>query len=162
MTLEPESTPPDPSAFVLAVGGITERLGWPMRFSERGEESVCVALTESDPAFERCIWIYDTERVTLRCMLITREPVDQQLEGPILELCARVNESLPFGCLEYSFGERVLVFRDSCDLDWGPLVALIEGTSSRVLNLAKRYAPAIAAVISGEAPADAVARADES
>jgi hypothetical protein len=161
MTAESESTPPDPSAFVLAVGEITERLGWPMRFSDQGDESVCVALTKSDPSFERCIWVYDTGRVTLRCMLVTRERVTPQLEGPILELCARVNESLPFGCLEYGFGERVLVFRDSCDLDYGPLGTLVEGTTSRVLNLAKRYAPAIASVTSGSAPADAVARADE-
>lgn len=153
-------TPPDPAQFLTEVGKLAAQFGWPVRKSERGSEVVLVALTETDPAFHRFVWVYDTERTALRCMLVGKEVVAPQKEPAILELCARVNQGLPFGCLEYSFDDRVLVFRDSVDLDWGPVDRLIGSTTARVLNLGKRYAPAIRATLAGGKPADAVQKSE--
>src|SRR5262249_42978102 len=99
---------------------------------------------------------YNTDRTTLRCMLVSNATVPQPRQTAILELCARINEGLPFGCLEYSFSDRVLVFRDSADLDWGPLDQVISRTTSRVLNLGQKYATAIQSTLEGAIPEDAV------
>jgi len=151
---------PDPMQFLNAAGKLAEEFGWPAKSSERGSEVVLVAATNTDPSFERFVWVYDTERTALRCMLVGKQRVPAEREAAILELCARVNEALPFACLEYSFSENVLVCRDSADLDWGPLDHIVSGTTARVLNLGRRYADAIASTLKGTAPADAVAKAE--
>jgi hypothetical protein len=142
--------------FLTETGKLATQFGWPAKSLERGAEVVLVALIEEDSTFERFIWIYDTERITLRCMLVGRTTISSQKQLAILELCARVNEGLPFGCLEYSFGDCILVFRDSADLDWGPLETVIGGTTARVLNLGRRYAPAIQSTLDGEKPEKSV------
>jgi hypothetical protein len=153
------SHPPGAAAFIAETGKHATGFGWPAKSFERDGEVVLVALTETDPSFERFIWVYNIERVALRCMLVGKEVVPAKKEPAILELCARVNEGLPFGCLEYSFSDRVLVFRDSADLDWGPLDKVVSGTTSRVLNLGQRYAIAIQAALKGEKPEAAVKKA---
>jgi hypothetical protein len=160
MTSEMKSHPPDTSAFLTEVGKLANKFAWPVRTFDREGEVVCVALTQADPSFERFVWVYDTDRTMLRCMLVGRQKVSPRRRTAILELCARVNEALPFGCLEYSFGENVLVFRDSTDIDRGPLEQLIGGTTSRVLNLGERYGPAVQSVLKGEKPESTVAKAD--
>jgi len=152
---------PDPNDFLTEVSKLALQFAWPTRSFERDGEVVLVALTQTDPLFERFVWVYDTERVTVRCMLVTKEKVDAQKYPPILELCALINQGLPFGCLEYSFDDKVLVFRDSSDLDWGPLDKIVGGTTSRVLNLGRKYAATIKLVIEGESPQSAVKKAEE-
>jgi len=154
------SSAPAAADFIAVAGALAERFGWPMRTSEHGNESVCVARVEGDPAFERIVWVYDLERVTLRCMLVGASQVPAPLVPAVFELCARVNQGLPFGCLEFAFDDAVLVFRDSCDLDWGPLEQLVDGTTARVLNLGERYAVAIDEVLRGVSVVDAVAHAE--
>ncbi len=149
-------TPPNPAIFLKEAVGLATHFGWQTRTFEREQETVCVAAIPGDPSFNRFVWVYDAERAMLRCMMVAKQEVPQRREGAILELCARVNEGLPFGCLEYSFGDRVLVFRDSADLDWGPVNKVIGGVTARVLNLGQRYAGAIRSTLDGERPEDAV------
>jgi hypothetical protein len=144
------------SEFFNEAGKLAAEFGWPAKTTERGPEKMLVALTKTDPSFERILWVYDTERTTMRCALVGNDKVPEQKEPAILELCARVNEGLPFGCLEYSFSQRVLVVRDSADLEWGPLDTIVGSTTSRVLNLGKKYSGAIRATLNGDKPADAV------
>ena len=160
MTEDETKQPPEANSFIAEVGKLAARFCWPLRTFERGDEVVCVAQLANDPEFERFVWIYDTDRVMLRCMLVGKNKVVPGQRAVFFELCARVNEALPFGCLEYSFDEDILVFRDSTDLDWGPMDALVEGSTARVLNLAESYAAAIANVLKGVSPKDAIAGAD--
>jgi hypothetical protein len=85
-------------------------------------------------------------------MLVGKQAVPPKRKSAMLELCARVNEGLPFGCLEYSFGEHILVFRDSADLDWGPTDKIVGELTSRVLNLGKRYVGAARLTLDGKDP----------
>ena len=160
MTRPEISSAPSTAEFIAIAGALAERFGWPMRTSAHGAECVCVARVEGDQEFERIVWVYDVERVTLRCMLVGASQVPAPLVPAVLELCARVNQGLTFGCLEFAFDDAVLVFRDSCDLDWGPLEQLVDGTTARVLNLGGRYAVAIAQVLEGVPVVDAVAQAE--
>src|SRR5882762_4902658 len=160
MKTEHKSHPPDAAAFIEEAGNLATEFGWPAKTFERNGEAVVVALTETDPGFERFVWVYNFARVSLRCMLVHKETVSENRLPAILELCARVNEALPFGCAEYSFDDQVLVFRDSADLDWGPLKQVVTDTTARVLNLGRRYAGAIEATLNGEKPETAVKNAE--
>jgi len=152
--------PPQSATFIAEAGKLATEFGWRAKTFERDGEAVLVALAETDPFFERFVWIYNLERVSLRCMLVSKETVPKKRLASILQLCARINEGLPFGCLEYSFSDRVLVFRDSIDLDCGPLDKVIGGVTARVLNLGRRYGIAIEATLKGEKPEDAVKKAE--
>jgi hypothetical protein len=156
-----KSLAPDSATFIAEAGRLAVEFGWPARSSEQASEVVLVALTKSDPAFERFVWIYDTEQLTLRCMLVGSWVVPQAREQAVLELCARINEGLPFGCIEYSFSNRALVFRDSADLDWGPLGEVLSGSTARVLNLGRRYAASVQATLDGTDPEIAVQVAEK-
>jgi hypothetical protein len=160
--MTPEKAKNDPSAadFLAEAGKLATKFGWPAQTLERPGEVVCVAATKSDAAFARFVWVYDTERTALRCLLVGQQTIPAGRRTAIFELCARVNEGLPFGCLEYSFSDKVLVFRDSADLDWAPLRQIVEGVTARVLNLGRRYSSAIKATLDGEMPEDAVATAE--
>jgi hypothetical protein len=156
-----KSQAPKASAFISAAGKLATKFGWHAKTFERDGEAVVVALTETDPGFERFIWVYNFERVSVKCMLVSNGEIPAKRQGAILELCARVNEGLPFGCLEYSFSDRALVFRDGSDLDTcGPLDEVVSDTTLRVLNLGRRYAVAIEAILKGDKPEAAVKSAE--
>lgn len=129
---------------------------WKTATLRRENEVACVAALPADGIFERVVWIYDAARTAMRCLMIGRQAVPAARLDAVFELCARVNHNLPFGCLEYAFEDKVLLFRDSADLDWGPSEEIIKGATSRVLNLGKRYASAIEAVLNGAEPEAAV------
>jgi hypothetical protein len=154
------SAPPEASQLIAAAAKLAAKFGWRTRSFEREGEVVLVALTESDETFERFVWIYDTERTALRCLLATKDKVKARRQIAILELCARINEGLPFGCVEYSFSDHVLVFRDSADLSYGPVEEIVNGTTARVLNIGQKYSKAIHATLRGDAPADTIADAE--
>ena len=155
-------TPVGAERFLAAAGKLAAKFSWRARKFEREGEVVLVALTETDSFFDRFVWIYDTERSAVRCMLASKEVVPLKRLPAILEACARINEGLAFGCLEYSFSQRILVFRDSSGLHWEHLDEIVTSTTSRVLSLGRRYAPAIQATIRGAKPDEAVAAADVS
>lgn len=156
MNPQAESHRPDVASFMKEAGTLATEFGWRAKSFEREHEAVLVALTDPDPLFERFVWVYHLERISLRCMLVSKATVPAKMLHSVLELCARINEGLPFGCLEYSFSDRVLVFRDSADLDWGPLDKVIRGTTARVLNLGQRYGGAIEATLRGEKAENAI------
>lgn len=160
MKTDHKSQPPKSAAFIAEAGKLATDFGWRAKTFERNGEAVLVALTETDPFFERFVWVYNLERVAVRCMLVSKEKVPVKRLPAILELCARINESLPFGCLEYSFGDRVLVFRDAADLDCGLLEKVVKDTTMRVLNLGRRYVSAIEATLKGDKPEIAVKSAE--
>ncbi len=137
------------------------QFGWPTRKVERDDEVAVVALTETDPSFERFIWVYDLESASIRFMLVSKVVVPEKEQPTILELCAWINQGLLFGCAEYSFKDRVVVFRDSAEPGWAPLDYLVKSTTSRVLNLGSRYSKAIQDTLNGKKPQDAVEKAED-
>src|SRR4029077_10599522 len=150
----------DRSAFLAEASRIGTEFGWKTATFEREDEAVCVAAIPDDSSYDRLVWVDDTGRKMLRCMMIGRLEVPKPRLQAIFELCARINHGLPFGCLEYAFDDRVLVFRDSADLDWAPAEQVIKGSTLRVLKLGERYAAAIRAVLDGAEP-EAAVRASE-
>jgi hypothetical protein len=162
MKSDTKSRGADPAAFIAEAGKLATEFGWRAKSFERDGEAVLVALTETDPSFERCVWVYNIERMSIRCMLVGKEKVPSKRRAAAFELCARINEGLPFGCLEYSLRDDVLVFRDSADAEWGPLDKLVGGTTARVLNLGKRYGGAIHATLAGKEPEAAVKESEAS
>jgi len=152
---------PSVSDFIHEVGNLVSQFSWPMKHFQRESETVCVALTEQDEVFERIVWVYNTEQMTLRCLLVGENKIDQDRRAEIYELCSRVNDSLPFGCMEYSFEEDVIVFRDSADLELGPLKQLLESTTAKVLNLGDLYSGAMKQVLGGVSAKIAISMVDE-
>lgn len=151
---------PSISDFYASSRKLADQFGWSTRKMKHDNEVVLIGLIDGDPNFYRFVWIYNVDRVDLRCLLVGKEVVPIERQTAVLELCARVNEGLPFGCLEFSFQDHVLVFRDSASLEWGFLDAVIAGTTARVLNLGQRYGRAIQSVLDGEKPEDAVKTAE--
>ena len=82
-------------------------------------------------------------------------------EAAVLELCARINDGLVFGCAEYSFDDRALVFRDSIQLAYGDMRDLLTNVSARLLDLGSRYLPAIRATLAGTSAIEAMGLAGE-
>ncbi|MBO2011553.1 hypothetical protein [Hymenobacter negativus] len=152
---------PEAEAFLAEARKLAEKFAWTHQDMKRKKEVVLVARIDADDSFERFVWIYDTHRTMLKCMLVGRVTIPVRKLGAVLKLCALVNEGLPFGCLEYSFGERILVFRDSADMGWGPLAQVVVDVTERTLNLGRRYADAIQAVLEGTNPQEAVGIADK-
>jgi hypothetical protein len=152
MTSETKISIPDTRQFLSAVSELTASLGWQHQSFTRDEEFIVLTVLENDPSFEQVLWIYDVKRVFLRCLLINRGIIPSERESAIVELCARINEGLAFGCAEYSFDDHTVIFRDSADLKYGSLADLIMSTSTRLLSLGSRYAPAIRATLAGSTP----------
>lgn len=148
--------PPGVEAFLVAARKIAAKFLWPTVRFDHGDEVALVAKMD-DPHFARFIWSLDARRRLLRCLAVGRIAVPARRKGAVFELCARVNEALPFGCAEYSFVDDVVVFRDSADIEWGPFEELVVGTTQRALNLATEYGPAVAETVAGKAPAEALA-----
>jgi hypothetical protein len=149
---------PERAEFLAEAGKIAAKFSWPTKPFDHGTEIALVAEMVSDADFERFIWSYDTRRRILRCLAVSRLAIPPKRRAACLELCARINENLPFGCAEYSFADQVIVFRDSADVEWGPFKDVLIGTTQRALNLASDYAPAIHDTLEGEKPEDAVAK----
>src|SRR5580765_5638365 len=103
MTSETQDSAPSQEQFLDALGELTKSLGWELQHFMRDQELVALVPTENDPSFEQFIWVYDTVGVFVRCLLVSRRVVPPERETAILELCARINDGLNFGCAEYSF-----------------------------------------------------------
>ncbi|HYW71713.1 MAG TPA: YbjN domain-containing protein [Pyrinomonadaceae bacterium] len=152
---------PDTRQFLNAVAECTAPFGWQLQSFTRDEEFIVVVALENDPSFEQVVWLYNTEHVSVRCLLVSRAEVPAERRHSIFELCARVNDGLTFGCLEYSFSDAALMFRESADLDaCGPLAQVIHEISARVLDLGRRYRDAIEATLKGEPPEQAIIKAE--
>lgn len=161
MTNEKESSAPGNEEFLQAVTELTTPLGWEIQHFNRDQDLIALVATENDPSFEQFMWVYNAEGVSLRCLLVSRAVVPAERETAILELCARINDGLNFGCAEYSFDDQTIVFRNSADLGTcGPLAKVLGDATSRVLGLGRRYRGAIEATLKGGKPEDAVKEAE--
>jgi hypothetical protein len=152
----PVGSPPDKDGFLAAVGEFAASLGWRVRSFTRDEELVAVVALEGDPSFEQALWIYDTSRAFVRCLLVHRGAVPVDREPAIVELCARINDGLVFGCAEYSFADRALAFRESFQLGFGDIAECVTAASTRLLQLGSRYSPAVRAALAGRSAEDAM------
>lgn len=151
----------DEAALLDAIADLAETMHWPLRAFEHGGDRVVVAGLADDAVFEQLVWIRDAAGSNLRCLLIVRGAVPEARRTAALELCARVNDGLIHGCLEYDFADRTLGFRDSTDLaDISPAAA-VDRTTARLLTLGRRYAGAISRVLSGDPPGEAVGAAEQ-
>lgn len=150
----------DDGAHIAAVRSIADPLGWQLRSFTRNDDLVVLAALDNDPSFQQMLWVFGSKHESLRCLLVGRPVVPAQREGAILELCARINDGLVFGCAEYGFDERTVTFRGATDLRYGPLAELVANTTTRVLDLGARYSEAIRATLAGTPPADAVDSAE--
>ncbi len=148
--------PPDKEGFLAAVGEFASSFGWRVRSFTRDEELVALVALDADPSFEQILWIYDTSRALVRCLLVYRGSVAIEREPAMLELCARINQDLVFGCAEYSFGDRVLAFRESIQLGFGDIADPLTAATARLLELGSRYSPAVSAALSGLSAGDAM------
>lgn len=145
------------AALLDAIADLAETMRWPLRAFEHGGDRVVVAGLADDAVFEQLVWIRDAAGSNLRCLLIVRGEVPAERRAAVFELCARVNDGLIHGCLEYDFADRTLGFRDSTDLSGIAPATAVERTTGRLLTLGSRYADAIGRVLSGESPGEAVA-----
>ncbi len=145
--------------FTAAALALAESFGWPARAFAEGEEQVVAAALPADSPWEQVIWVASPQSGLLRGLLIWRGAVPAARRAAVLELCARVNDGLPSGCLEYGFADDSLAFRESADLGEGA-VTPVEALTSRLLHLGKRYGPALAGVLGGGEPVAAVAAAE--
>jgi hypothetical protein len=158
---ERQDSAPSNEQFLDAVGELAKPLGWQLQHFTRDQELVALVPTENDQSFEQFIWVYDTDGVFLRCLLVSRAVVPPERQPAILELCARINDGLNFGCAEYGFDDQVIAFRNSVDLKTcAPLQKVVNDATSRVLSLGRRYAVAIDATLAGDTPEDAVKKAE--
>jgi hypothetical protein len=156
------SPAPDEKGFLASAADFAAAFGWQVRSFQRAGELVAVVALDHDPSFEQLLWVYDTGRAVIRCLLVDRRRVPFAREAAILELCSRINDGLLFGCAEYSFNDRTVVFRDSIQLGPLNLKDLLPGISARVLDLGSRYAPAIGATLGGTPPVNAICLSEES
>jgi hypothetical protein len=158
MTTDQDNPAPDNEEFLNALRELTSPLDWEVQSFTRDHELIAIVGLDNDPRFEQVLWVYDTEGLFVRCLLVSRAEVPPESEPAIMELCARINDRLSFGCAEYSFDDQTIIFRNSLDLrTCGPLERVMSDATSRVLSLGRRYAPAITAVLDGGNPKDAVA-----
>lgn len=160
MNAESGANKPGPAEFLTEARKLADKFGWSSRAFERDGEAVLAAAIGGDRFFSSFIWIYDPERTTMRCMLVGKMVVPADKRSQTLELLARINQGLPFGCAEFSFDDNLVVYRDSTDLDWGPLDRLVGGTTTRALNLGQRYAKALEATLAGISPEAAISDAE--
>lgn len=141
---------------MAALAELAASFGWRLRSFKRDDECVALVALDHDPSFEQILWVYDTRGAFVRCLLVNRGSVPAESEAAILELCARINDGLVFGCAEYSFDDRVLVFRDSVQLENGNLADMLTNVSARLLDLGSRYSPTIRATLAGTSPSEAM------
>jgi hypothetical protein len=143
--------------FLKTVNELAASFGWTLRSFRRDEELVALVALEHDPSFEQILWVHDAGRACMRCLLVWRGTVPPEREAAILELCVRINDGLLFGCAEYSFLDRTVVFRDSVQLTYARIADLVSSVTDRSLHLGSRYAPAVHATLAGRPAAEAYA-----
>jgi hypothetical protein len=161
MTSKKEASTPDKEQFLAAVAECTAPFGWQLQSFTRDEEFIVLVALENDPSFEQIIWVYNMDHISVRCLLLSRAVVPPERKDSIFELCARINDGLTFGCLEYSFSDVALIFRQSADLDaCGSLEHVLRETTARVLDLGHRYRVAIDATLAGESAEQAIAETE--
>ncbi len=163
MTSEKQDSAPSHEQFLEAVSELIKPLGWELQHFTRDEELIAVVSLseESDPTFQQFIWVYDKDGVFFRCLLVSRAEVPPEREPAILELCARINDGLNFGCVEYGFDDQTVSFRNSVDLrTCAPLPDVVRHATSRMLGLGKRYSGAITKTLKGAKPKEAMATAE--
>jgi hypothetical protein len=146
----------DEAGVLVALGELATSFGWRLRSFKRDDEMVALVVLDHDPSFEQMIWVYHISGANVRCLLVSRGSVPADREFAVFELCARINDGLVFGCAEYSFDDRALVFRDSVQLGYGKTPDLLASVSARLLDLGSRYAPAVGATLAGKSPAEAM------
>lgn len=135
--------------FLDALAGMASEFGWRVQSFQRGEQCVGVVGFEAAELYEQMVWIHDPQLESIRCLLTVREKVPAQKLPEMLEFCARVNDGLVFGCLEYDFSDQTLSFRDSSEVDAEAFDVAIQRLTSRLLSLGERYRVAIASVLAG-------------
>jgi hypothetical protein len=86
---------------------------------------------------------------------VARGEVRAERLAQSLELCARINDGLAFGCAEYSFDDRVVLLRDSLPFTGNDLDGRLSRASARLLQLGAHYAPAIRATLDGTSATEA-------
>lgn len=156
MNINSEPPASDERGFLAATGDFVSEFGWRLHTFRREEELIALVVLDQESEFEHLLWAYDTTRAFIRCLLVGRNRVPVAREPAILELCARINDGLAFGCAEYSFSDRVIVFRDSFRLSYGKLSDLLPRVSASVMRLGGQYSPAIRATLAGMVPVDAI------
>lgn len=146
----------DDDAFLATVREVAAPFGWRVRSFTRDEEVVALATLDNDLLFEQVLWINVAKEKYVRCLLVTRGSVPEARKDAILELCARINDGLIFGCAEYSFEEGIFVFRDAITLECGKLSELLSLVTARLLDLGSRYSAAIQTTLAGMSPEEAL------
>jgi len=152
----------DEDGFLSVLRDLAASLAWQLRSFEREEELIALVALDHDPSYEQVLWVYDRSRGFVRCLLVRRGSVPPEREADIIELCAHINDGLAFGCAEYSFDDRTLVFRDSFQLSHCKLQDTLVDITSRLLNLGSRYSPAVRATLAGKSAAEAIKHISES
>jgi len=149
-----------PQDFREAVDKVCADFNWVTHAFTRDDEFAVLCELEGDEHFEQILWILNTQRNTFRCLVTSRMEVPPGKTSTLLELCARINDGLGFGCAEFSFADQQVVFRDGADLQGQGLEDIVSVTSARLFSMAMRYGPAVNRVLAGDAPAEAVARVE--
>jgi len=119
------------------LGELVEDFHWKLMHRGAGDTGVYQAMV-IDPPAEWVCWIHDIPGRRLFCVVVF-SVLPSEREAEALRFAAQVNHGLPFGCLEYSFEDRRLRFRDAIDLEWGDLRTLVNTVTYRVLDLAGRH-----------------------
>lgn len=147
--------------FLTAIGKLITPLCWQLRSFEREGEVIALAVLGEDPAFEQMLWVYCPDRGYVRCLLAARGTVPVEREPVVVELCARINDGLVFGCAEYSFSEQVFMLRDSFDTGKNDWDDELTSRTARLLKLGEHYSPALQAVLGGRSAAEAIQRLED-
>lgn len=147
-------------SFLDKTRDLAKKFNWQVEEYEQDGEIIQMAKIHNDPLYVRIFWILDPEYETLKALVLSGVTVEIEERDKVLELCARVNENLIFGCLEFRFEERMLVVRDSIEIKIDTLDDEIERLTLRVFHLAKKYSIAIRQTLSGISPEKAVLSAE--
>lgn len=144
--------------FLTAVGRLIAPLDWELRSFTRDGEVIALAALNHDPTFEQMLWVYCPDRDYVRCLLVARGTIASELEPAVIELCARINDGLIFGCAEYSFSDQAFAFRDSLETDRNTWNEELKTRTARLLELGSHFAPAWRDVMSGRSAGEALQR----
>lgn len=147
-----------PQEFLTAVERLIAPLDWELRSFTRDGEVIALAALNHDPTFEQMLWVYCPDREYVRCLLVARGSVSSELEPAVIELCARINDGLIFGCAEYSFSDQAFTFRDSLETDRNTWHEELKTRTARLLELGSHFAPAWRDVLCGKSAGEAMQR----